>query len=224
MALNYVNRTLIQNARNGTTSHTISFAAAAVNNLLVAVAEGGVTLTTPSGWTLVNSTVSGCGFYVWKKTASAGESSATTTANASNYPIGGVVYEFTTGTTLDSSVTSGGTSQAYNAANPSITPTVSQIAIALACYANGLTPGWASVTWSSGTEDFDLSTVYATTDGYMVSGAWIVGTGAAYAPTTAPDTGTAAARQSMSLAMTIVAPAVPRSTIKLQAVNRSYTY
>jgi hypothetical protein len=230
MALNYVHRTAIQNARNGTASHTISFAAATAQNLLVAVAEGGVTLTTPTGWTPVNSSVYNMGFYIWKKTASAGESSAATTANSSNYPIAGVVYEFASGSTLDSSVTSGSTAgQAYNAANPSITPSSSQTAIALASYnvGNDL-PGWSSVTWSAGTEDFDLYTAYATTDGYLVSASWIPGTGAAFAPTTTPNAGTTAdERQSMSMALTIVAPSTflaPQPYTIQQAVNRSYTY
>lgn len=226
MALGYVNRTIFQNARNGTTGHTLSFAAAASGNLLVAVAEGGVTLTTPTGWTLVNSAVSTMGFYIWKKTASAAESSAATTANASNYPIGGVVYEFASGSTVNSSVTSGGTMQAYNAANPSITPSAAQVAIAVAGYGLGVS-GWTSMTWSSGAEEFDLYTAPSPTDGYLVSGAWIAGTGAAYAPTTTPNTGTTADRESMSMALTIVAPStflVPQPYTIQQAVNRSYTY
>ena len=48
----WVNRSLIQAPRNGTTSHTVSFTPATAGNLLVCVAEGAVTSTTPTGWTL----------------------------------------------------------------------------------------------------------------------------------------------------------------------------
>src|SRR6478752_3702729 len=96
----WVNRTVLSGSSvdpNGTTSHTCTFTAATSGNFLVAVVAGGVTSTTPSGWTLVTSAINNAGLYVFTKTASASESSFTTTHNGSNYPILGVVYEFYAG-------------------------------------------------------------------------------------------------------------------------------
>jgi hypothetical protein len=106
----WINRTLIQAARNGTASFTVGFTPAAAGSLLVAVAGGaisgsvgaGANLTTPSGWTLPTggSAVGFAGGYVWWKTASGGESSLTTTSNGTDYPAGFVVYEFATGSSF----------------------------------------------------------------------------------------------------------------------------
>ncbi len=93
----WVNRTVLSGSSvdpNGTNSHTCSFTAATSGNLLVAVVAGSVTSTTPTGWTLVKSVVDSTGVYVFSKTAGSGESSFSTTHNASDYPIRGVVYEF----------------------------------------------------------------------------------------------------------------------------------
>lgn len=99
-------------ARNGTNSHTCTFTAATAGNFLVAIVAGPITFTTPSGWTLLTSAVNYSTVYVFTKTASASESSFSTTHNDSNLPILGIVYEFPPGT-----VAYGGTSaiaQAYN--------------------------------------------------------------------------------------------------------------
>ena len=91
----WVNRSLTQAPRNGTTSHTVSFTPATAGNLLVCVVEGAVTSTTPTGWTLPTggSAINNTGLYVWYKTATAAEASLTTTHNGSNYPAGFVIYD-----------------------------------------------------------------------------------------------------------------------------------
>lgn len=96
----WVNRTVLSGSSvdpNGTTSHTCTFTAAASGNFLVAVIAGAVTSSTPSGWTLLTSAVNFTGLYVFTKTAGSGESSFSTTHNASNYAIRGIVYEFYNG-------------------------------------------------------------------------------------------------------------------------------
>lgn len=111
----WVNRTVLSGSsinRNGTTSHICTFTAATQGNLLVAVVAGIVTFTTPSGWTLVTSGVNTGAIYVFAKIASSGESSFSTTHNASNTPIFGVVYEYSSGTTVIGS--NSATGQAYN--------------------------------------------------------------------------------------------------------------
>jgi len=99
----WVNRTVLSGSSvdpNGTNSHTCSFTAATSGNLLVAVVAGSVTFTTPSGWTLLESSVIYSALYVFYKTASASESSFSTTHNGSDFPIRGVIYEFAAGSTI----------------------------------------------------------------------------------------------------------------------------
>ena len=115
----WINRSVVQGPRNGTTSHTVNFTAATSGNLLVCVAEGAVTSTTPTGWTLQGSAVNWTGLYVWSKTATAGESSFSTTHNGSNYPVAFVIYEFAAGSTWSGDVSSTGGSS--TAAHPNLT-------------------------------------------------------------------------------------------------------
>lgn len=99
----WISRTVLSGssiAANGTSSHTCTFTTASAGNLLVAVMGGGVTFTTPTGWTLVTSAVNSGGLYVFTKTASGSESSFSTTHNASDAAIKGVVYEFFAGSAV----------------------------------------------------------------------------------------------------------------------------
>ncbi len=101
MAL-WLNRFQAVGAQNGTTSHVLDWSSsftATAGRVLYLVGGGGVTFSTPSGWTLVSSAVGNTGLYVFKKTAAGGETSATVTHNGSNFPIEWVVYEFPSGTT-----------------------------------------------------------------------------------------------------------------------------
>jgi hypothetical protein len=100
----WVNRTVLSGAsisQNGTTSHTCTFTPATAGNALLAVLGAGTQFTTPTGWTLFSGGVQGGSMLVvFTKTASAAESSFTTTHNGSNPPILGLVYEFLAGTTF----------------------------------------------------------------------------------------------------------------------------
>jgi len=99
----WVNRTVLSGASiaaNGTNAHTCTFTAAGGGDLLIAVVAGAVTFTTPTGWALEGSAINDTGLYVFSKTASASESSFSTTHNGSNYAILGVVYEFFAGSAV----------------------------------------------------------------------------------------------------------------------------
>lgn len=126
--LNYV---YIIGPANGTSSHTIDPASSTgavagtpfsptTGRLLVVIAEGPVTSSTPSGWTLPTSgsAVQNSALYVWHKTA-AGADTLTTNHNASNYRVGFAVFEFAAGSTFAGSASSVG--QASSASNPALT-------------------------------------------------------------------------------------------------------
>ncbi len=163
------NRTVVDAPRNGTTSHTINFTPAAAGSLLVAIVEGGVTSTTPTGWTLPTNgnSVNGVGMYVWHKTATAGESSFTTTHNGSNYPVLAVVYEFDSGSAFGAAVQNATLTNSPVTANPAITPTAGYLGIAVAATPMGVTTitgsSWA---WTGATENVDSFVPMSGTDGY----------------------------------------------------------
>ena len=108
--VSWLNHAAIEAPRNGTTTHTVTpsagtavagttFFTPTAGRLLVCLAEGSVTSTTPSGWTLPTggSAINNTGLYVWYKTA-AGNDSLTTTHNGSNYDVIFDFYEFPSGT------------------------------------------------------------------------------------------------------------------------------
>ncbi len=97
-------------ARNGTTTHTISFGfTPATGSLLVVVLYGAVTHTDGGGtWTERLQPVSGGELSVFTKVA-AGDTSFVDTINSANYPVAWAVYEFQSGSTY-----TGGTSSAPN--------------------------------------------------------------------------------------------------------------
>lgn len=169
----WINRTLVLAPRNGTTSHTVSFTAATAGNFLVAFAYGGVTSTTPTGWTLPTggSSVVNGGLYVWTKTATAGESSFTTTHNGSNYPVEFLIYEFRAGTTLVKAAGSSGAQGDTTGGITGLTGTNFLFGVAGNDAAAGTTA--MSASWSSAqatvTKDADAYTAFATTDGFGFS-------------------------------------------------------
>lgn len=172
MAL-WVNRTVLSGASiapNGTTSHTCTFTAATSGNLLVAVVAGPVTFTTPSGWTLVNSAVNFAGLYVFRKSASAGESSFTTTHNSSNPPIRGVVYEYASGSAAQNSGTSTGNSDNTSVSSPavsSLTGTYTRFGTTALDISSGVTPGTTS--WTVPTaSDYDDNAPFSSQDGIQL--------------------------------------------------------
>lgn len=154
----WVNRTLVQAPRNGTTTQTVNFTAATAGNFLVCITAAGVTDTLPAGWTSVISQVGTQGTYVWTKTAAAGESSLTTTNNGSNYPAPFLIYEFPAGTSVTDQ--SAGTVVTGAAAGNTIINTVG-IAAPTTTY---------TFTWASPmVKDVDVTVLTDVTDGYAFS-------------------------------------------------------
>lgn len=183
----WVNRTVLSGsstAANGTNAHTCTFTAASSGNFLVAIVAGAVTFTTPTGWTLLQSAVGGSGLYVFTKTASAGESSFTTTHNGTNYAILGIVYEFYTGTAANGTA---GTNNAVaaTATSPSatgLTGTYTRIATRSWTISTGYTSG--ATTWRTPTvEDYDAYIPSGSQDGVTLSVAYDDGaTGTSFSP------------------------------------------
>lgn len=176
----WVNHASVATPRNGTTTHTVtpssgtlatgSLFTPTAGNLLVACAQGAVTSTTPTGWTLPTggSAVNNTGLYVWYITA-AGADSLTTTHNGSNYPVMFDFYEFAAGSTFVSAAS------AINVAAGSAGPSLSGLTgtnlvngnVGLGYHAG--VSSTISYVWASGVEAVDYSEAYATTDGYGYS-------------------------------------------------------
>lgn len=209
----WVNRTLIQAPRNGTTSHTVGFTAATAGNLLVAVVSGGVTSTTPTGWTLPSggSAVGGSGAYVFTKTAAAGESSFTTTHNGSNYPIGVVVYEFAAGTTFGSVTGAGARGNGDASLTLSgLTGTNHLFAVESGGCGIGST-GTPTYSWSGPAVavDTDAFTPYSATDGYELGVAYAASsTATSFTPVVTQSglTGGSGSFERIAFAVSAVAP------------------
>jgi hypothetical protein len=222
----WVNRTLVQAARNGTTSHTISFTAATAGNLLVAVLDGAVTSTTPTGWTLPTngSAINNTGLYVWTKTATAGESSFSTTHNASNYPVGAVVYEFPAGSTFVKAATA--TALAHTAASPTISSlTGTNLLMSAVAEDVPFTGGTAQTTWTGATEDTDVFALNDTTnDGYLLSiGYSEDSTATSYAPTgSTSGTGTLISKEALTWAINVAVGSPGGGTTYAVAVDAAH--
>jgi hypothetical protein len=159
----WVNRSAGVAARNGTTSHTVSFTGASSGSLLVVLMCGAVTNTmSTSGYTKQLGPINNTELSVWTKTAGAGENSLTVTHNASNYPCAYEVYEFPAGSTW-----AGGTSASNATTWPTLsglTGTNSVFGALSEDHVSG-DPAY-SATWSSGwTSDVDSDTAFSTTDG-----------------------------------------------------------
>lgn len=192
----WVNRTAVQAPRNGTTSHTVSFAAATAGNLLVALVAGGVTSSTPTGWALPTggSAVNSQGLYLWTKTAAAGESSFTTTHNGSNYPVAVMVYEFPAGSALLVAKGDGGNGNgSAGAAGLSAVAAGTKSFFAVADTGMVVAHGSDPCTWSGVAglvKDVDLYADPSGTDGYAFSVAYLDGsTATSFAPvSTFPST------------------------------------
>lgn len=168
----WLNRTVVQAPRNGTSSHTVDFTPAAAGRLLVCVVEGAVTSTTPTGWTLRASAVNNTGLYVWSKTAAAGESQFVTTHNGANYPVGFTVYEFPAGAAWGTSA------QGSGVGHSSASPTLSGLTgTNLLCAVYGQVNDSATartLTWAAPyVEDVDVNTVLSGTDGYLLGVAFL---------------------------------------------------
>ncbi|SRR6266496_3150626 len=172
----WINRTVLSGssvAENGTTSHTCTFTAATSGSLLIAVLAGSVTSTTPSGWSLVISAINFTGLYVFSKTASAGESSFSTTHNTANFAIEGVVYEFYTGSSVVGTAGSA-TSMSSNATGPACTSlTGTYTSFAARSWDMSATNSSASAAWTlPSIEDYDASVPKVTNDGIYLTTAY----------------------------------------------------
>lgn len=205
----WINRTLVQAPRNGTTSHTITFTAATSGNLLVMVLEGSVTHTVPTGWTRQAQALNTSDLAVFTKTASSGESSFSTTHNASNYPVVAVVYEFPAGSTWVTGA--GAINQAANAPCPQLTGLTGTNLLVGVVGGGDSASSVISTAWT-GTgppvEDVDVNVNASGTDGYYLSLAYVEGSTAA----TFQPTGTVAnmpfSHESLSFAVAVASGAL----------------
>jgi hypothetical protein len=176
----WVNHVAIATPRNGTTTHTVDPSTGTVaagstftptaGRLLVCFVEGGVTSTTPAGWTLPTngSAINNSGLYVFYKTA-AGSDTLSTTHNGSNYPVVFDFYEFPSGSTFNKAATATGVARAGGAGPTlsSITGPPNWLAAAVGSGEPGASA--ASVAWSAGTEQIDTYVPSSGTDGYAYS-------------------------------------------------------
>lgn len=215
----WTNRAVFQLPRNGTATHTVDPTSATnlvsgaaftptAGRLLVAVIEGGVTSSTPSGWTLPasGSAVNNSGLYVWYRTAASGSNAFTTTHNGSNYPVVVTVYEFPAGSTFVKSVA--GTGITYSGANPAVTGlTGTNTVMAVKALAAADSSAYA-FTWTgtpTPTEDVDLTTPKSGTDGYAFTIGYVDGfTGTSYQPT-ATNAITSGSHEALTFAVNVPA-------------------
>lgn len=208
----WVNRTILSGSstdRNGTNSHTCTFTPATSGNLLVAIVAGGVTFTTPIGWTRSVFAVNFSGIYSFTKTASEGESSFTTTHNGSDYPILGVVYEFYAGSSLLSTSNTTGQARNTTVTGPQVTGLSSmytQFAARSWCLGTGSSSG--SCTWTlPSIEDYDDFTSPASTDGIVLSIAYDDRqTASSFNPSSTLTTDDNKAGEGIAFALSITAP------------------
>lgn len=180
----WINHVAISTPRNGTTTHTVDPSTGTVvsgsvftptaGNLLVCAVQGGVTSTTPTGWTLPTggSAVNATGCYVWWRTAAGGDTFSTT-HNASNYAVAFDFYEFPAGSTFVKSVSAISVPNT-SSAGPSITALTGTNLI-VGQLGHGIASGntAASVAWGSGVELIDYFLAFSTTDGIEYSMAYL---------------------------------------------------
>lgn len=171
----WINRSLSQHAADGTSVSTFPFTQPAAGNLLIAVAYGSVTFTTPSGWSQVRSAVNYGGLYIFTKTADGTETSFSCTNNASNYATVAVVYEFPSGSTLIASASktnASGTAAFTGAALTGLTGTNLLMSVGGICDSSSSAVSWSG--WSnSAIEDTDVCVPRGTNDGYGLGIAYL---------------------------------------------------
>lgn len=221
----WLNRTAGVAPRNGTTSHTITFATdgdapftPTDGRVLLAVTDGPITQVWPGTWTERLSPVNFSELSVATRTVS-GDTAVTVTHNNSNRPFIYVFYEFPLGTTWVNGASAANTAKA--AAQPTVTGlpgTQVTVMFGLGERMNASTPT-PSATWVDPLiEDLDLTTAFATTDGCWLSVAYednVVATSAATTPTISG--GDLTAYERVSFAIDVPGPATsspPRSTFR----------
>lgn len=197
----FVQRTTFNEARNGTTSHTLTFAPATAGNLLVAVAAAGAVISLPGAWTRVAMSLDGADIGVWTKTATAGESSVVATLSAANYALIGAIYEAPSNVTFHSETHNLGVHSDPNPTLSGLTGTNITLGIVGRGYGGDAI---TEVDWTGAVEDFQFFVPPAGTDGVALSVAYVAAnTATSFAPTGA-ITGTAqGGKQSVTLALKI---------------------
>ena len=189
--------------------------------LLVALVSGGITATTPSGWTLPTggSAVGNSGLYLFTKTA-AGSDTLTTTNNGAGYPGFVDFFEFEEGSIFVSSVAATGV------ANAASGPTVTGLGGTLLCVqtcamATFGALGSASYSHGSGTEvddifiDFDGSHTGIVTSSLYVDGV----TATTWAGPTATCTSSANTQERLSWAVYVSTSATALTATSLAAAG-----
>lgn len=172
----WLNHVALTGPRNGTTTHTVDPSTGTVvagstftptaGRLLVVLAYGAVTSTTPAGWTLPTngSAVNSGGLYVWTRTA-AGSDTFSTTHNGSNYAVSFDIYEFAAGSTFVSCASATGVA-VTGGAGPTLSGLTGTNWIAGAVGQVNNTVSTYTTSWSTGVEAADSSVAQAVTDGY----------------------------------------------------------
>lgn len=163
----WLNKTSGIAARNGTTSHTISFGFTSTSGSFLVVFIYGAVTHAATGWTEQLQPVSSGELSVFTKT-SAGDTSIALTHNGSDYPVAWVAYEFPAGATYTAGVGASPTTDTFAALTG--LPGTAQVVIAARGRATGASDASASSVWSAPwVEDADLTAPAAATDGTFLT-------------------------------------------------------
>jgi hypothetical protein len=177
--------------------------------LLMCVAEGAVTSTTPAGWALPanGSAINNTGLYVWTKTAAGGDT-LSTTHNGNSYPVSFSIFEFAAGTSFVKAAKA--TAVANGVANPSITGLVGPLLVMAAAAGGDTTVGGTvvSATWDSPNLealDYNRDRAAGGNDGFWLGIVYQEAyAGATYAPTPTVS-GTVASHERLTWALQLAA-------------------
>jgi hypothetical protein len=133
------------------TTHTVSFSSAPTSgHLLILIANCDSTITTPSGWTSQVSLVNNCQSTIYSKISAGTETSVTVTIGASTDMVM-AIYEFTTYTAIDKTVTASfGNTTSFTIGPTATTTAANELLVAVVGIAiSGSAPG-PFISWSNG--------------------------------------------------------------------------
>lgn len=230
----WINQVTIAAPRNGSTTHSVDPSTGTVvtgtlftptaGNLLVCLAEGAVTSTTPAGWTLPSggSAINNTGLYLWYRTAAGGDT-FTTTHNGSNYPVVFSFYEFAAGSAFVSAAAATAVANT-SSAGPTISGlTGTNLIMGVLGHGCGTDNTAASVAWGSGVEQVDTFVQNATTDGYLFSVAYLEDSvlTSTTMSTTVTITGTGSSNERLIFAVNVVSGGPLPAAIALRAAGTS---
>lgn len=227
----WLNRTAGILARNGTSSHTLTFSTdgdapftPTNGRLLVVVVAGGVTHSWPGGWTEQLQPVNNAELSVATATASS-TSSVTITHNGSNYPVAYAAYEFASNASWVTGV--GASNTASTAASPDLSglPGTAVSVFWSACSTIPTDTSARDATWTApAVEDVDLYTAGAATDGVWLTVAVennVTTTTKTGATPTINTTGTAINPERVSFA---IAPGTSGASLAPTAISSSEAF